>query len=278
MKIATWNVNGIRARQADVLAWLERDAPDLVCLQETKASRENVPETLRELPDYWGYWHGFKGYSGVALLVRKSLSPEEPKFVHPHFDLENRIVVAVVQGITIASIYVPNGGKNFAAKMKFLGEMQAFAEEAHRNGQPLVMCGDFNVAHREMDVHPKERAVCTGQLPEERALLDGILSNGLVDLGRRMAPDDDQLFSWWAPWRQMRQRNIGWRLDYIYAPDKLAKAATSCVVERETGTSDHGPVIATFDDKRAGMTRHAEGARKESHAKAETLKQPTLDL
>jgi len=132
------------------------------------------------------FWHGFKGYSGVALLVRKSLSPEPPEFVHPHFDLENRIVVAVVQGITVASIYVPNGGRNFPAKMKFLTEMRNYAAEAHRNGQPLVLCGDFNVAHREIDVHPKERSVCTGQLPEERALLDGILSNGLVDLGRKM--------------------------------------------------------------------------------------------
>jgi exodeoxyribonuclease-3 len=127
-------------------------------------------------------------------------------------------------------------------------------------------------------VHPKERAPVTGQLPEERALLDAILSHGLVDLGRKLAPHDDQLFTWWAPWRQMRQRNIGWRLDYIYVPDKLAKAAESCVVERETGTSDHGPVIATFDDKRAGITRHAESAKKEPAAKSETLKQPTLDL
>jgi exodeoxyribonuclease-3 len=276
MKIASWNVNGIRARQEGVLAWLERDAPDIVCLQEVKASRENVPAALRELPAYWGYWHGFKGYSGVALLVRKSLSPEQPVFAHPHFDLENRIVTAVVQGITIASIYVPNGGKNFADKMKFLAAMQAFAAEAHRNQQPLVLCGDFNVAHREMDVHPKERAACTGQLPEERALLDGILAEDLVDLGRAMAPDDDQLFTWWAPWRQMKERNIGWRLDYIYASGALAKTATACVVEKETGTSDHGPVVATFDPKGAGITRHAEILTSDVPKSAETLKQGDL--
>jgi exodeoxyribonuclease-3 len=278
MKIATWNVNGIRARQEGVLAWLQRDAPDVVCLQETKASRENVPPALLELPDYWGYWHGFKGYSGVALLVRKSLSPEKPKFQHPRFDHENRIVIAVVQGITVASIYVPNGGKNFPAKIKFLTEMGNFAAEAHRNGQPVVLCGDFNVAHHEMDVHPKERALVTGQLPEERALLDNILSHGLVDLGRKLAPHDDQLFTWWAPWRQMRQRNIGWRLDYIYAPEKLVKAATACVVEKDTGTSDHGAVVATFDDKRAGIVRHVESAKSESPSKAGTLRQPTLDI
>ena len=276
MKIATWNVNGIRARQADVLAWLERAAPDIVCLQETKAPKASVPAALLELPNYWGCWHGFKGYSGVCLLVRKSLAPEEPKFEHPPFDMENRIVLATVQEITVASIYVPNGGKDFAAKMRFLTAMRDFAAAAKKDEKSLVLCGDFNVAHEEMDVHPKERAPVTGQLPEERALLDGILSHGLVDLGRRMAPHDDQLFTWWAPWRQMRQRNIGWRLDYIYVPQKLEKAATACVTERETGTSDHGPVIATFDDKRAGITRHAVAA--EAGKPVAALKQPTLDL
>ena len=237
-----------------------------------------MPAALRELDDYWGYWHGFKGYSGVALLVRRSLAAAEPKFVHPPFDLENRIVVAEVQGITIASIYVPNGGKNFPGKITFLQEMKAYAAEAHREKRPLVMCGDFNVAHHDIDVHPKERGGFTGQLPEERALLDGILSEGgLVDLGRKMAPHDHELYSWWAPWRQMRQRNIGWRLDYIYTPEKLVKAATSCVVQRETGTSDHGPVVAEFDAKKAGIIRQAATlvpvAKKDA-----ALKQPTLDL
>ncbi len=277
MKLATWNVNGIRARQADVLAWLEREAPDVVCLQETKAPRDSVPAALRELDDYWGYWHGFKGYSGVALLVRKSLSPERPDFQHPPFDMENRIVTARIQEITFASIYVPNGGKDFAAKIKFLHAMQAFAAEAKKSGQSIVLCGDFNVAHDERDVHPKERKLVTGQLPEERELLDAILANDLVDLGRRLHPHDDQMFTWWAPWRQMKERNIGWRLDYIYASTVLAKTATSCVVERETGTSDHGPVVAVFDPKKVGIVRHAESATSAAPKKAETpLKQGQL--
>jgi exodeoxyribonuclease-3 len=260
MKIATWNVNGIRARGEQVAAWIGKERPEILCLQETKAPRDKVPAPLLELEDYWSFWHGFKGYSGVALLIRKSLSPKMPEFQHPHFDLENRIVTATVQGLTVASIYVPNGGKNFPGKMKFLAEMQAFAAQARKDKQALVLCGDFNVAHREMDVHPKERCVCTGQLPEERAILDGILAEGLVDLGRAMDPDNDQLFSWWAPWRDMKKRNIGWRLDYIYASEKLAQAATSCVVERETGTSDHGPVVAVFDAKHAGITLHEDVA------------------
>ena len=246
MKIATWNVNGIRARQAQVAEWLQGAQPDVVCLQETKASPEQVPETVREPEGYWSYWHGFKGYSGVALLVRKAFSPERPAFTHPPFDMENRMVVASMEAVTVASIYVPNGGKNFEDKLRFLRSLRMYAEGFHDCPEALVLCGDLNVAHRPLDVHPKERKEVIGQLPVERALLDAILAQGLVDVGRAVAPDDEGLFTWWAPWREMRQRNIGWRLDYLLATERLANAAT-CTVARETGTSDHAPVVAGFE-------------------------------
>jgi len=246
MKVATWNVNGIRARQEQVAAWLASEAPDIVCLQETKASRQNVPEALREHADYWGYWHGFKGYSGVALLVHKRNAAAAPAFWHPEFDHDNRIVVAEINGVAVASIYVPNGGKDLGAKLRFLEAMQDFARGYQAGKKTLILCGDFNVAHREMDVHPKERKATTGQLPIERAALDDILARGLVDLGRAAAPDDDQLFTWWAPWREMKARNIGWRLDYIYASESLAATMTTCRVQKEIGTSDHAPVVASL--------------------------------
>jgi len=111
-----------------------------------------------------------------------------------------------------------------------------------------VLCGDLNVARTDMDVHPKERKVnAIGQLPEERALLERIISRGLVDVGRALDPENDQLFTWWAPWRNLRQRNIGWRLDYVLASGSLAQRARSCPVFREVGTSDHAPVLADFD-------------------------------
>jgi exodeoxyribonuclease-3 len=245
-KIATWNVNGIRARQEQVWTWIGTEKPDVICLQETKASPDQVPESLRNLEHYWSYWHGFKGYSGVALLVRKSWCAERPEFVHPKFDMENRIVVACVNGITLASIYVPNGGKDFGAKLRFLEEMHEFAKGFRAAKQPLVLCGDLNVAHTARDVHPRERREVTGQLPMERSLVDDILAQGLTDLGRAAAPDDDQLFTWWAPWRGMKEKNIGWRLDYIYASAKLSAKMTSCRVQKDVGTSDHAPVIASF--------------------------------
>ena len=131
--------------------------------------------------------------------------------------------------------------------MRFLESMHEMAAAYHAAGRPLVMCGDLNVARTERDVHPKERKpAAIGQLPEERALLERIIAEGLVDVGRALAPDDDGLFTWWAPWRNMRQRNIGWRLDYVLASRELAAAATTCVVFREVGTSDHAPVVASF--------------------------------
>jgi exodeoxyribonuclease III len=247
LKVATWNVNGIRARQAQVWEWIAQERPDVVCLQEIKATSEQIPAALCEIEGYWCYWHGGKGYSGVALLVSKAYAPERPSFAHPAFDYENRIVTVDVGDLTVASIYVPNGGKDFPGKMKFLEALDAYATLFQASGRQVAMMGDMNVARTDRDVHPKERKPrAIGQLPEERALIDRILSRGLVDVGRALDPDNDGLFTWWAPWRNMRQRNIGWRLDHVFASEALAARATSCPVQKEIGTSDHAPVIATF--------------------------------
>jgi len=255
MKLATWNVNGIRARQAQVQQWMECERPDVVCLQEIKATSDQVPAALFETEGYWYYWHGGKGYSGVGLHVSKTIAPERPAFAHPAFDYENRIVAVDIRtaagDFTIASVYVPNGGKDFPGKMKFLEGMDAYAASfqalSQAGGRQLVLMGDMNVARTDRDVHPKERKPrAIGQLPEERAMIERILSRGLVDLGRALDPDNDGLFTWWAPWRNMRQRNIGWRLDYVLASEALASRATACPVQKDIGTSDHAPVVATF--------------------------------
>lgn len=248
LKVATWNVNGIRARGAQLQEWLARERPDVVCLQEIKATPDQIPTALFEMEGYRCFWHGGKGYSGVAILLNTGTCTESTAFSHPSFDHEQRIVTTDVLGVTIASIYVPNGGKDFKAKMAFLQAMDHYAESCQSEGRPLLLCGDINVTLTERDVHPKERKPrAIGQLPEERALLAQIISHGLVDVGRAVAPDDDALFTWWPPWRQMKERNIGWRLDYVLASEALAARAVSCVVQRDVGTSDHGPVVATFD-------------------------------
>lgn len=249
MKVITWNVNGIRAREAQLLELLDAHAPDVVCLQEVKAALDQVPRTLVELPGYWSYWHGEKGYSGVALHFRKERFESRPEYFHPDFDHEHRIACARVGKRVFASIYVPNGGKDFDAKVRFLTAMDAFVKDAHARGETLVLSGDYNVARERRDVHPslqKEQEI--GQTPGERAMLAGLLAHGLVDLGRHFAPDDEHLYTWWAPWRNLRQKNVGWRLDYVLVSDSLAQKARTCTASREFGTSDHGPVTATFDE------------------------------
>jgi exodeoxyribonuclease III len=251
LKVGTWNVNGIRARQAQVQAWIERERPDVVCLQELKATSDQVPAALCEMEGYWCYWHGGKGYSGVGLHVSKTIAPDRPAFFHPDFDFETRIAAVEIAAdpgsIIVASIYVPNGGKDFPAKMRFLEAMETYAASCQVDGRSLVLCGDLNVARTDIDVHPKERKPrAIGQLPEERAMIERIIGRGLVDVGRALDPANEGLFTWWAPWRNMRARNIGWRLDYVLASGPLAARATSCPVQTEIGTSDHAPVMATF--------------------------------
>jgi exodeoxyribonuclease-3 len=184
----------------------------------------------------------------VSLHLRRDTFPAEPRFYHPPFDHETRIVVAEAGDLTLASIYVPNGGKDFAAKMDFLEALEHWAAEEISAGRRLILGGDLNVARTDQDVHPKERKKnAIGQLPEERERFASLLSQGLIDIGRTLDPDNDNLFTWWAPWRNMRQRNIGWRIDYVLASAPLAGRATACRVLADVGTSDHAPVVATFE-------------------------------
>ena len=253
MKIVTWNVNGIRARQAQVEELLAREAPDLLCLQEIKAPAAKVPEPLRQPDGYHALWHGESAYSGVCLLVRGAPRSAPPAFRHPEFDFENRAVTAQVDGVTVASLYVPNGGKDFEAKLRFLEALDGWAAAAQAAGTPLLLCGDLNVTRGEADVHEKERrAGAIGQRDDERALLARLLSRGLVDVGRALDPDNPALFTWWPPWRGLRQKNVGWRIDYVVASEELARAATRCAVLPEFGTSDHAPVVAEFTRPPAG--------------------------
>ena len=247
VKIGTWNVNGIRARHGEVHDWIARERPDVVCLQEIKASPDQIPRMLCELEGYWCYWHGSKGYSGVGLHISRTVAPECPAFVHPPFDYENRIVLVQLPHVTVGSVYVPNGGKDFPAKMRFLAALEQFTADLHAETRPAIICGDVNIARTDMDVHPKERkATAIGQLPEERAQLERIIAHGLVDVGRALEPENDQMFTWWAPWRNLRQRNIGWRLDYVLASRSVFDRVQRCVVQKDVGTSDHAPVVAEF--------------------------------
>ena len=247
MKVATWNVNGIRAREAQLCDWLDRDHPDVLCLQEIKARPDQIPERCRLIDaDYHALWHGgAKGYSGVSLHIRRELL-ENPEFSHPEFDMETRIVQVSLGNLVLASVYVPNGGKDYTAKLAFLTALAAWSKQLHEQGLELILCGDINIARADIDVHPKERKEgVIGQRPEERELFEALLGGNLVDVTRKLDPDNAGLFTWWPPWRMLRQRNIGWRIDYILASRAVAERATSCKVLADIGTSDHAPIVLT---------------------------------
>lgn len=244
MKVATWNVNGIRAREAQLCEWIERDRPDVVCLQEIKARPDQIPDRCK-LADYHVFWHGGGGYSGVSLHLKRELL-EAPEFSHPEFDVETRIVQVALDNLVLASVYVPNGGKDYAAKLRFLTSLVEWSKRLHEEGRQLILCGDINIARADIDVHPKERkADIIGQRKEERDLFAALLGEHLVDVTRAKDPDNTGLFTWWPPWRNMRQRNIGWRIDYVLASRAIADSVRSCNVLAEVGTSDHAPIMMT---------------------------------
>ena len=251
MTVATWNVNGIRAREAQFIAWMEEQLPDVICLQEIKAAPSQLPEALAEPDGYWSYWHGAAGgYSGVSLHLRKETFPEEPVFSHPPFDTETRIVQARAGDLVLASVYIPNGGKDYDAKLAFMKEMEGYVAGVHVSGARLVLSGDMNVALTDADIHPTHnKPGIIGTRPDERALMERMIGAGLVDVARMLDPDNDRLFTWWPFWKTARQRNLGWRIDYILASKALARKAADCVVFKDVGTSDHAPVMATFDVK-----------------------------
>jgi exodeoxyribonuclease-3 len=248
VKLITWNVNGIRARESELLALLDEEKPDVVMLQETKATHEQLPATLYGLMailDYHSIWHGSAGYSGVSVHLRKSTF-DKPKAAHPPFDYETRVVEAHVGTWVFVSMYLPNGGKDFDAKLKFMRGLANYPSTLA--AEKIVIAGDLNVARADIDVHRSQRKVgLIGQRPDERELFEKLLAGGLVDVCRKLAPDDKNLFTWWPYWRNARERNVGWRIDYVLMNEPLASTVKECRVRREYGTSDHAPVIVLFE-------------------------------
>ena len=184
----------------------------------------------------------------MSLHLRKDAFPTRPEFSHPGFDVENRVVqVRLDDERVVASVYVPNGGKDYPAKLRFLEEMRAYVAAVRTAGRRLILCGDLNVAREDIDLHPKERRPgAIGQRADERALFEDILANGMQDVGRALDPTNDRLFTWWPPWRSMRQKNQGWRIDYVLVSDSGYKT-TECKVLADVGTSDHAPVLAVIE-------------------------------
>src|SRR5690554_2511889 len=250
VRVVSLNVNGVRsAARKGLPALLEELAPDVVCLQEVRADPEQVPALAAGL---LASWHPAerKGYSGVGTLTRA-----EPRRVRvgmgcAEHDREGRVLVTELAEVTVLNVYAPSGTTGQvrqAVKMGFLERFLGFVAGLMDEGRPLLLCGDVNIAHREVDLKNwRSHQKSSGFLPEEREWFGRLLDVGLVDVVRRLAGDDAEVYSWWTQRAGARERNVGWRIDYQLATPGLAERAVAFDVPRFPVLSDHAPVVVDY--------------------------------
>lgn len=247
--LLSWNVNGVRAvHKKGFLDWLEEAAPDILCLQETRATKTQLPDELARPINYRGYWNSAKnkkGYSGTALLTQLEPVTVEFGLGIKEFDQEGRTIIAQYPTFTLINCYFPNGGRDHSRvpfKLAFYDAFLEKCESLRRKGHAVIFCGDVNTAHQEIDLaRPKENQKTTGFLPEERAWLDHVVEMDYVDTFRHFHPGLTGQYTWWTMRSQARARNIGWRLDYFFVALELLERVTDAFILTEVMGSDHCP-------------------------------------
>jgi exodeoxyribonuclease-3 len=249
VRIYSWNVNGIRAAERrGLLTWLAAEQPDVVCLQETKASRGDLPSSLVEPAGYSSYWAEGqrRGYSGVATYCRRAPKRWHAGLGIERFDVEARVVVTEFDDFELYNVYFPNGKggpERLEFKFDFYSAFLEHVEARVRDGHPVIFCGDVNTAHKEIDIaRPKENRTISGFLPEECARLDQWVERGWVDSFRFLNPDAREAYSWWSLRTRARERNIGWRLDYFFVHKDLMPRVKSAGIASDVTGADHCPV------------------------------------
>jgi len=248
LKLISWNVNGIRAvYKKGFFQWFVTEKPDILCLQETKATADQFPEELKNVEGYNTYFAEAqkKGYSGVALFSTVQPQKVETGFGIERFDTEGRILIAYYDAFVLYNIYFPNGKaskERLQYKMDFYDAFLEHAEKLRKKGMSIVMCGDVNTAHTEIDLaRPKENENVSGFLPQERAWIDTFINKGYTDTFRLFIKEGGH-YSWWDYKTKARERNIGWRIDYFFVSNDLVpKVKDACILDKVEG-SDHCPV------------------------------------
>lgn len=248
MKILSWNVNGIRAVQKKgFLEWLAREKPDILGVQETKAKPEQLDMFLMHPEGYNTYWNSAvrPGYSGVALFTKEKPLSVSSGFGIRQFDEEGRVIVAEYPDFTFLNIYFPNGKmgpERLKFKMDFYAETLKFTKKLKAAGKRVIISGDYNTAHKEIDLaRPKENKEVSGFLPEERAWMDVWVADGQVDIFRKFEGGTGH-YSWWDLKSGARDRNVGWRIDYHFVTEDLVPQVKSAAILRDVVGSDHAPV------------------------------------
>jgi exodeoxyribonuclease-3 len=247
LKILSYNVNGIRAALNKGFAeWLEAAAPDVLCLQETKAMKEQVDTAVFDALGYQHHWHSAqkKGYSGVAILTKtKPLHIEEGTGID-HMDFEGRVIRADFEKVSVISLYLPSGTNldRLEYKFQFMDDFQNYIDTLKKKYPRLVICGDYNICHRAIDIHdPIRNKKVSGFLPEEREWIDGFINSGFVDSFRHLNPDPHQ-YSWWSYRANARNNNKGWRIDYNLVSENLKNNINRSYLLPDAKHSDHCPV------------------------------------
>ncbi len=258
MKIATYNVNGVNGRLPVLLRWLKETAPDVACLQELKAPQENFPEQAIKDAGYNAIWHGQKSWNGVAILAR-NMEIQEMRRVLPGDpeDEHSRYIEALINGITIGCLYLPNGnpapGPKFDYKLKWFERFTLHAAELLASGKPVVLTGDYNAIPTELDAYKAERWVNDALFrPETRAAFKNLVEQGWTDAIRKIYPTET-IYTFWDYFRDAYGRNAGLRIDHFLLSPQLDGKLLAAGVDRNVRgwekSSDHGPVWIELADR-----------------------------
>lgn len=253
--ITTWNVNGLRAiLKKGGFDWIDKNEPGVLCLQEIKARYDQVSKkSLDSLAGYHSFWNQAErpGYSGVALF-----SGSVPDFVQRgmpdrKYYGEGRLLAAKFKDIYLLNVYFPNGKRDHGRlkyKLGFYSAVLKYCDRLHSQNENIIICGDFNTAHNEIDLrNPKQNEKTSGFLPEERAWLDKFLEHGFVDIFRERYPQKVQ-YTWWTYRYNARNNNVGWRLDYFFVSEELSEKIKDIKIQDDIFGSDHCPVTLYLDD------------------------------
>ena len=248
LRIFSWNVNGIRAVQKKGFTnWVKKASPDILCLQETKAQEDQLDDSLKKVDKYTSLFFSAerKGYSGVATYTRlKPVSTKMGLGKH-YFDTEGRVIETEFDKFVLYNVYFPNGGRGphrVKYKLDFYDELFYCLEKVRKRQKNIIVCGDYNTAHKEIDLaRPKENQTVSGFLPEERAWIDKIINLGYIDIFREYNKEPGQ-YTYWDLFTRARERNVGWRIDYFFVSREARKLVEDACIHPKVMGSDHCPI------------------------------------
>lgn len=249
MKLVSWNVNGIRAcAKGGFLKWFENEKADIICVQEIKATPDQLEDNLKNPLKYHAIWNPAEkpGYSGTAIFSKKEPLSVQLGLGDSQFDSEGRVMIVKYPKFTLMNSYFPNSQREHARlpyKLAFCKKFLKTAEDLRKKGENVIMCADWNIAHQEIDLkNPKTNKKNAGFLPEERAWMDEMIKKGYVDAFRQFEKGGDH-YTWWSYRPGVREKNVGWRLDYFMANEEFKDRLKNSYHRNEVYGSDHCPVV-----------------------------------